>query len=163
MHLKFLNLAWVSMRVNEVQVRSQYRNHCVTKPQRKISPLSTQWILFSITELQPFLHTSFNKIKCFHSLEVLDLLGTLMSHQVLELLVLPGTPERKTGNKRARWRKKVTGSRGISRPMYQSDLTDKMLRTIRKKPYNWSRGSLSSLWSNVTRQTLRDTDERLLY
>lgn len=35
--------------------------------------------------------------KCFHSQEVLDLLGPLLTRQILELLVLLGFPEIKTG------------------------------------------------------------------
>lgn len=41
-------------------------------------------------------------ITFFHSQDALDLLGTLLTHQVLKLLVLPGIPERKTGDKRER-------------------------------------------------------------
>lgn len=72
-----------------------------------------------------YFHINLYKIKYLNSQEVLDLLGTLLAHLVLELQVHLGLPERKTGNGQQRWRRNVTESRRISQSMCEGELPRK--------------------------------------
>lgn len=70
------------------------------------------------------------KMRQVYSQEGLDLHGTLLSHQVLELLVLLGPPERSTDNK-SEFSQNVKGSHGI--------IDKKVLGTFKQKDLHWAR------------------------
>lgn len=101
---KFLHLVWIYLKVNEAKARSHNHNNSVLR-HKQMYFLSTYPAAFismdnyCISWLSNTFFTWIQKLKV-HSREALDLLGTLLIHQVLELLVLQGIPERKTSNEK---------------------------------------------------------------
>lgn len=121
--------------------------HCRTL----VSPANSESDIFSHQFYQ-------NEMKPFDSLEALDPLGVLLAHLVLEIQVLQVLPERKTDN----YRKRQIEFKGHGKEKDQSvhmSWWSAMKHNAENKQtgetYNGSRGSLLSLWSIITWQTLQ--------